>query len=105
VARIQHHHITYDPEWEVELTMQMHRCISRIQNTKATPEQYARVINFLHSVSFEANRMRCELDICKDCRVVSTVKKKSKKKGVKKRRVGRRRRVMVKRIKGGKRDR
>jgi len=74
-ARLQMHHVTYDPSWELELTSQMHRTISRIQNTIATPEQYARVINFLHSVSFEANRMRCELDICQDCRIVSTKKK------------------------------
>jgi len=68
MARIQYHHITYDPEWTVELTMQMHRCISRVQQTRATPEQYARVVNFLHSVSFEANRMRQELDIGLDLR-------------------------------------
>lgn len=76
MARLQMHHVTYEPEWELELTMQMHRTISRIQQTKATPEQYARVINFLHSVSFEANRMRCELDLCQDCRVVSFSKRK-----------------------------
>ena len=69
------HHITYDPPWEVELTMQMHRCISRIQQTRATPEQYARVVNFWHAVSFEANRMRSELDCGVDCRVVDRTRK------------------------------
>ena len=75
MAQIQGHHITYDPEWVLDLTNQMHRCISRIQNTKATSEQYARVINFLHSVSYEANRMRQELDTGLDLRII-------KKKGV-----------------------
>ena len=68
MAVTQLHHITYNPEWTIELTNQMHRCISRIQNTKATPEQYARVINFQHAVTFEANRMRQELDIKEDLR-------------------------------------
>ena len=68
MAKIQRHHITYEPEWTVELTGHMHRCISVIQHTKSTPEQYARVINFLHSVSFEANRMRQELDTELDLR-------------------------------------
>ena len=97
MAQIQNHHITYDPEWEVELTMQMHRCISRIQNTKATPEQYARLINFLHSVSFEANRMRCELDICRDCRVVSTKRKAKPKSKVEKVRSEKRKKVLSRR--------
>lgn len=68
MARIQEHHITYEPEWTVELTMQMHRCISRIQQTRATPEQYARVTNFMHSVAVEWNRMRQELDTGLDLR-------------------------------------
>ena len=68
MANLQNHHISYDTEWEVDITMQMHRCISRIQNTVATPAQYARVTNFMHSVAFEWNRMRNELDTGYDLR-------------------------------------
>jgi len=68
MAVLQRHHITYEPEWTVDLTNQMHRCISRIQSTRATPEQYARVVNFMHSVTFECNRMRAELDTGLDLR-------------------------------------
>lgn len=68
MARIQRHHITYDPEWVVEINMLMHRTISRIQITKATPEQYAGAINFAHAVNFEVNRMRQELDTGLDLR-------------------------------------
>jgi len=76
MARIQSHHITYKPdEWEVDLTNQMHRVISRIQATKATPEQYARVTNFMHSLSHEWNRMRKELDLEKDCREPKPIKR------------------------------
>ena len=97
MARVQGHHITYEPEWVVDLTNQMHRCISRIQNTRATPEQYARLINFQHAISFEANRMRCELDLGQDCRILLT-KPKEKKKGVKKKKI-KRERKMIKKIK------
>lgn len=68
-TRVQGHHICYSPEWVVDLTSQMHRCISRIQNTKGvTPGQYARVTNFLHAVASEWNRMRQELDTGLDLR-------------------------------------
>lgn len=62
MARINRHHITYDPEWTVEITAQMHRLLMVVQRTKATPEQYARITNFIHSINFEWNRMRQELD-------------------------------------------
>lgn len=68
MAILQYHHITYDPEWDVELTMQMHKTITRIQSTRATPEQYARVTNFMHALSREWNRMRQELDTGLDLR-------------------------------------
>jgi hypothetical protein len=76
MARIQEHHITYRPEWKVELNMLMHRTISRIQQTKATGQQYADVTNFMHSVSYEWNRMRQELDTGEDLRVVESKRKK-----------------------------
>jgi hypothetical protein len=74
MARIQEHHITYRPEWKVELNMLMHRTISRIQQTKATGQQYADVTNFMHAVAYEWNRMRQELDTGEDLRVVESKK-------------------------------
>uniref|UniRef100_A0A6M3IMY7 Uncharacterized protein n=1 Tax=viral metagenome TaxID=1070528 RepID=A0A6M3IMY7_9ZZZZ len=74
MARIQGHHIKYrregvsNPEWVVDINMLMHRAISRVQITKATPAQYATLINFQHAVTAEANRMRMELDTGMDLR-------------------------------------
>ena len=62
MAKINVHHICYSPAWKVELTGQMHRLITTIQNTNASDEQYARITNFVHSLMFEWNRIRCELD-------------------------------------------
>jgi hypothetical protein len=78
------HHITYQPEWTVSLNMHMHRTISRVQITKATPEAYAGVTNFVHALTFEHNRLRQELD-CPglDLRQLKPKKKKFKKKGYK----------------------
>lgn len=83
-TRYQMHHITYIPEWTVSLNMLMHRTISRIQITKATPEAYAGVTNFVHALTFEHNRLRQELD-CPglDLRQLKPKKKKFKKKGFK----------------------
>jgi hypothetical protein len=68
MSRINDHHITYNPQWTVEITGQMHRTITSIQITKATPDHYARLTNFLHSIAHEWNRMRAELDIKEDFR-------------------------------------
>jgi len=78
MARLQMHHVTYNPPWEVEVTRQMHTCLGTIQMTKATEEQYARLINFQHALSHEVNRMRAELDTKKDLRVVKRGMKKGK---------------------------
>lgn len=67
-ARIQKHHITYRPEWVVELKQSWHRVISRIQITKATEEQYRLLVNFQHAITHECNRMRKELDVGGDLR-------------------------------------
>lgn len=76
MARIQQHHITYTPvEWTVDIGMLMHRTISRIQITKATPQQYADLTNFLHAVCYEWNRMRQELDTGQDLRVVKKIRR------------------------------
>lgn len=72
MARIQLHHITYKPEWTVELNMLMHRTISRIQQTKATSQAFADVTNLMHAVTYEWNRMRMELDVGEDLRVQSS---------------------------------
>ena len=89
MARMQRHHITYEPEWIVEINMLMHRTISRIQITKATPEAYAGLTNYVHAVNFEHNRMRQELD-CPglDLRQLKPKKRKFKKKGYKPKRRG-----------------
>jgi len=68
-AIIQRHHITYDPEHVVELKMLDHRSITRWQQTRATDEQYSLIINFLHALTHEANRLRAELDTGIDMRV------------------------------------
>jgi len=80
MARIQNHHITYDPEWVVELNGLQHRAISSVQITKATEQAFADLTNFLHAVAFEWNRMREELDTGKDLRVVIP-NRKAKKEG------------------------
>jgi hypothetical protein len=50
----------------------MHRCVSRIQQTRATQQQYADVTNFVHAVVAEWNRMRRELDTGGDLRVTAS---------------------------------
>ena len=77
MAKINRHHICYEPEWDVELTGQMHRLITTIQNTNASMEQYARITNFVHSVVAEWNRMRMELDT--GCQMPKPRRKKVKK--------------------------
>lgn len=79
MARTQGHHITYEPEWVLGINMLQHRTISRIQITKATPEQYAGLTNFLHAVTFEHNRMRQELDTGLDLRQLKPKGPKKKK--------------------------
>ena len=81
MARIQEHHITYDPKWTVSINMLQHRTISRIQITKATPQAYADLTNFVHAVTAEHNRMRQELDTGLDLRNLKTKKKPTKQKG------------------------
>ena len=60
---INRHHITYDPEWIVEINGIQHRALMAIQRMNATPENYARLTNFVHAVVYEWNRIRQELDI------------------------------------------
>lgn len=82
MAILQNHHMTYEPDVTVELKMSEHRVISRIQNTKATMDEYIGLTNLLHAVTHEWNRMRMELHTGLDLRVKKpkAQKKKAKKK-------------------------
>ena len=60
--RLNTHHITYNPAWTVEIQQYQHRCISIIQRTNPTNENYAILINFLHALQWEAVRYRMSLD-------------------------------------------
>ena len=70
--RLNNHHISYDPEWVVEVSWQFHAYISRVQRTRATEESYALLVNELHALSAEVNRQRQELDSGKDMRVLKS---------------------------------
>lgn len=70
MARIQKHHITYEPEWIVEVWMLGHRYLSRVQQTKATEQQYADLTNMLHALTYEWCRMRKDLDTGTDTRIL-----------------------------------
>ncbi len=63
------HHIIYEKlepimeeEWTVEIPAFLHRHLYIIQKWKATPERYAALTSFVHSITHEWNRMRRELD-------------------------------------------
>jgi hypothetical protein len=60
--KIQTHHIEYDPEWTVDIKGDMHLCLTSIQRTKPTEEEYAILVGFWHAVSHECNRYRKALD-------------------------------------------
>jgi len=62
MAIMQNHHITYDPEWVVELNSLQHKLLTIMQRTKASPSKYANWTNFVHAIMHEWNRMRAELD-------------------------------------------
>lgn len=54
-------HILED-EWTVDIPAFLHQHLNIIQRWKPSHERYALLTSFLHSVSFEWNKMRCELD-------------------------------------------
>lgn len=64
----QTHHIIYKndelgtEDWTVSLNGIQHQTVTAIQRTKATPEKYAALTNFVHAVSYEWNKMRAKLD-------------------------------------------
>jgi hypothetical protein len=68
-ARINAHHICYDPAWIVDIQYTQHKVITALQRTKATSEKYSDLTNFVHALMFEWNRMRMELDTGLDLRI------------------------------------
>jgi hypothetical protein len=80
--RLQTHHIEYEEpkqecldddecltcghirrqEWTVTLPWFMHKPMNIIQRWKPTHERYALLINWVHAIMHEANRMRRQLD-------------------------------------------
>ena len=69
-GRINRHHVRYDPDWVLELNWLQHKTVTNVQQMNSTPENFAKVTNFLHALSFEWNRMRAELDTGMDLRVL-----------------------------------
>ena len=68
-ARINEHHIYYDPDWIVELNWLQHKTVTNVQQMNATGENFAKVTNFMHALSHEWNRMRASLDTEEDMRI------------------------------------
>lgn len=61
MAKLNKHHITYDPEWIVEIQARWHREITFIQKTKATPEFERILKNFMMSLQHEYHRVCFQL--------------------------------------------
>lgn len=61
MARINRHHITYEPEFIVEIWARWHREITFIQRTKATPEFERLLKNFMMSLQHEWARVCFQL--------------------------------------------
>lgn len=57
MARKQRHHITYNPEWIVELTGWQHKVVTHLQNMKATQENINQVTGFMNAVIYEWQRL------------------------------------------------
>lgn len=62
IMALQTHHISYTPEWTVELNGDMHRVVTTVKRMRATPENYVVVTNLVHSLVAEWNRIRKALD-------------------------------------------
>ena len=80
--KLQNHHIIYDEpeqdcydddecptcghvrqkEWTVALPWSFHRPMIVLQRWKPTHERYALVINWVHAILYECNKMRMKLD-------------------------------------------
>jgi len=66
IMQIHTHHITYDPEywpeWTVEVPGYFHRTITWITRMKDTDENYAMWVSMLHAMMHECNKRRMILD-------------------------------------------
>jgi hypothetical protein len=58
LMQIHTHHISYDPEWTVEVPGYFHRTITYITRMKDTEENYAMCVSMLHALMHECNMRR-----------------------------------------------
>jgi hypothetical protein len=68
MPKMNKHHITYVPEWTVEIGYMEHKVVTNIQRSNSTEELYARVENLTIAITHEKNRIRMELDLGIDCK-------------------------------------
>ena len=69
MPKLNKHHVVYNPEWALEIGYQEHKVITNIQRSSKNKEElYARVVNLIHALTHEANRIRMELDTGLDCK-------------------------------------
>ena len=68
MPKLNNHHVSYDPEWTVQVGYQEHKVLTNIQRSNATEELYARVENLMVALTHEKNRIRMELDLGVDCK-------------------------------------
>jgi len=61
MPRLNKHHITYQPEWVVEVWQRHHREITYCQRMKATPENRKHLHNFIQALTHEYNRICFQL--------------------------------------------
>ena len=60
--QIHKHHISYDPEWTVDVPGYFHKTITWITRMADTEENYAMCISMLHALMHECNMRRMKLD-------------------------------------------
>lgn len=63
MAKLNLHHISYDPEWTVDLPWTVHKSLWPYQKAKATEERYRLVTNIMHAWGEVWQRMRRDLDV------------------------------------------
>jgi hypothetical protein len=61
MPKINRHHITYNPEWVVEVWARHHREITIVQGWKANEQNRKHLHNFIQSLSHEYNRICLQL--------------------------------------------
>jgi len=60
VKKRQTHHITYNPEWTVELTGWQHKVVTHMQRLNPTMENINQATSFLNAVVYEWQRLHFE---------------------------------------------